>query len=40
VQRLFLLTLSLAEIAPAVENFDQLSVFDGYDYSRYIPVHE
>jgi hypothetical protein len=40
VQRLFLLTLSLAEVAPAVENFGQPSVFDGYDYSRYIPVHE
>ena len=40
VQRLFLLTLSLAEIAPAVENFGQPSVVDGYDYSRFIPVHE
>lgn len=40
VQRLFLLTLSLAEIAPAVENFGQPSVRDGYDYSRFIPVHE
>jgi len=40
VQRLSLLTLSLAEIAPAVENFGQPSVLDGYDYSRFIPVHK
>lgn len=40
VQRLFLLTLSLAEIAPAIENFGQPSVLDGYDYSRFISVHE
>jgi len=40
VRPLFLLALSLAEIAPAVENFGQPSVLDGYDYSRFIPVHE
>lgn len=40
VQRLFLLTLSLAEIAPAVENFGQPNVLDGYEYSRFMPVHE
>jgi hypothetical protein len=40
VKRLFLLTMSLAEIAPAVENFNQPSVLDGYDYSRFIPVHD
>jgi hypothetical protein len=40
VRRLSLLTLSLAEIAPAVENFRQQSVVDGYDYSRFISVHD
>ncbi len=40
VQRLFFLTLSLAEIAPAVENFGQPSVVDGYDVARFIPVHD
>ena len=39
-RRLFLLTMSLAEIAPAVENFGQPSVIDGYDFSRFIPVHD
>ena len=39
VKRLSLLTLSLAEIAPAVENFKQQGVVDGYDYSRFIPMH-
>ncbi len=29
VNRLFLLTLSLAEVAPAIENFNQPSVIDG-----------
>lgn len=38
VQRLFFLTLSLAEVAPAVENFGQTRVVDGYDASRFIPV--
>jgi len=36
VRRLFLMTLSLAEIAPAVENFGQVDVVDGYDYSRFV----
>jgi hypothetical protein len=40
VKRLFLLTMSLAEVAPAVENFAQPSVIDGYDYSRFVPVHD
>jgi len=40
VQRLFYLTLSLAEVAPAVENFGQPSVIDGYDVARFMPVHE
>jgi hypothetical protein len=40
VKRLFFPSLSLAEIAPAVENFGQPSVVDGYDYSRFIPVHD
>lgn len=39
-QRLLHLTLSLAEIAPAVELFKQPSVVDGYDISRLIPVHD
>jgi hypothetical protein len=40
VQRLFFLVLSLAEVAPAVENFGQPSVIDGYDVARFIPVHD
>lgn len=40
VQRLFYLTLSLAEIAPAVENFGQPSVVNGYNIARFIPVHD
>jgi hypothetical protein len=40
VQRLFLLTLSLAEVAPAVENFGQPSVVQGYDVARFIPGHD
>ena len=39
-QQLFYLTLSLAEIAPAVELFGQPSVVDGYDISRFTPGHE
>jgi hypothetical protein len=34
-QRLFYLTLSLAEVAPAVELFGQSSVVDGYDIKRF-----
>jgi hypothetical protein len=40
VNRLFLMTLSLAEIAPAIENFGEPGVLDGYDFSRFIPVHD
>ena len=36
-QRLFYLTLSLAEVAPAVELFGQPSVIDGYDIQRLTP---
>ena len=39
-QRLFCLTLALAEIAPAVENFGQPSVVEGYDVTRFVPDHE
>ena len=34
-QRLFYLTLSLAEVAPAVELFGQPTVVDGYDIKRF-----
>jgi len=34
--RLFYLTLSLAEVAPAVEQFGQPSVVDGYDAKRFM----
>jgi hypothetical protein len=40
VKRLSLLTLALAEIAPAVENFNQQDVVDGYEYSRFVAVHD
>jgi hypothetical protein len=40
VNQLFFLTLSLAEVAPAVENFGQPGVVDGYDFSRFIPIHD
>jgi hypothetical protein len=40
VNRLFLLTLSLAEVAPAVELFSQPSVIDGFDFKRFVPVHD
>ena len=35
-QQLFLLTLSLAEVAPAVEQFGQPQVVDGYDIERVV----
>ena len=35
VQRLFYLVLSLAEVAPAVEQFSQPSVVDGYGIERF-----
>lgn len=37
--RLFYLTLSLAEVAPAVEQFGQPGVVDGYDAKRFIAQH-
>lgn len=39
VQLLLNLTFMLAEIAPAVENFGQPSVIDGYDVARFKVVH-
>src|ERR1700745_805818 len=36
VQRLFYLALALAEVAPAVENFGQPRVVEGYDVARFI----
>ncbi len=36
---LFYLTLSLAEVAPAVEQFGQPGVVDGYDAKRFIAQH-
>ncbi len=38
-KRLLLLTLSLAEVSPAVELFGQPSVVDGYDIARFTPQH-
>ncbi len=40
VRRLFYLALALAEVAPAVENFGQPSVVEGYDIARFVPAHE
>jgi len=40
VQRLFYLALALAEVAPAVENYGQPSVVDGYDVARFVQFHE
>ena len=37
--RLFYLTLSLAEVAPAVEQFGQPSVVDGYEVKRLVVQH-
>ena len=37
--RLFYLTLSLAEVAPAVEQFGQPSVVDGYEVKRFMVQH-
>ena len=39
MQRLLNLTFSLAEIAPAVEQFKQPSVADGYDTTRFMLTH-
>jgi len=40
VERLLNLTFSLAEIAPAIENFDQANVVNGYDVARFNAAHE
>ena len=40
VQALFHMALSVAEIAPAVENYGQPSVIEGYDVARFVAVHE
>jgi hypothetical protein len=37
-ERLLLLTLSLAEVAPAVEFYGQPGVIDGFDALRFLPV--
>jgi hypothetical protein len=37
-RRLFYLTLSLAEVAPAVEFYKQPDVVDGFPASRFIPI--
>jgi hypothetical protein len=37
--RLFYLTLSLAEIAPAIEQFGQPGVVDGYEVKRFMVQH-
>ena len=39
-ERLFYLTLSLAEIAPAAELYGQPGVVDGFDVSRFTPGNE
>ena len=39
-KRLLYLTLSLAEVANAVELFGQPGVIDGFDPERFIPMHE
>jgi hypothetical protein len=38
-RRLLDMAFSLAEIAPAVEQFKQPSVADGYDATRFVPTH-
>jgi hypothetical protein len=40
VTRLLHLALALAEVAPAVENFGQASVIEGYDVARFVALHE
>jgi hypothetical protein len=39
-QRLLHLTFSLAEVSTAVELFKQPGVIDGYDASRFVPLHK
>ncbi len=40
VRALFHIALALAEVAPAVENYGQPSVIDGYDVARFVAVHQ
>ena len=40
VRALFHIALSVAEVAPAVENYGQPSVIDGYDVARFVAIHE
>ena len=40
VERLFLLSLSLAEIHPCVENYGQQTVIDGYDMRKMHTIEE
>lgn len=37
-KRLFYMTLSLAEVAPAIELFKQPTVVDGFDSRRLVPM--
>lgn len=39
-QRLLSLTFSLAEVSTAVELFKQPGVIDGYEASRFVPLHK
>jgi len=39
-QRLFEMTLSLAQIAPAIEMFFQPAVVCGFDAKQFLPTHE
>jgi len=36
VENLFLMLLSLAEVAPAIESYGQPTVIDGYDSARFV----
>jgi hypothetical protein len=40
VRCLFQLALAVAEVAPAVENFGQPSVVEGYDVGRFVALHD
>ena len=40
VERLFYLALAFAEVAPAVENYGQPKVVDGFDVHRFVSVHD
>lgn len=39
-RRLFYLSLSLAEVANAVEFYGQPGVIDGFDPERFLPMHD